>query len=106
MNKKLVVLVSLLLVMVLPLAAGCSGNYSDAEAMKAIKDYIAKYLEDMEEEEVVEGDMLEDGVTLLLTHPAGRSPKVLRRVERVTRAFERQSLPFTNTAAPCAAFEC
>jgi uncharacterized Zn-binding protein involved in type VI secretion len=44
--------------------------------MMAIEDYIAEYLENMEEDEVVEGDIVEDGVTLLLTHPAGRSPKV------------------------------
>jgi len=76
MNRKLSIVLLLLLIVLPILTAGCSGNYSDAEAMKAIEDYIAKYLEDMEEEEVVEGDMLEDGVTLLLTHPAGRSPKV------------------------------
>ena len=71
--KKRFLLIALLL-FTIPVLSGCNGNYSEYEAMQAIEDYLAGLLD--EGEEVVEGDIVKDGVTLLLTHPAGRSPKV------------------------------
>ena len=74
MKKRFFVITALLL-LTIPVLSGCNGNYSEYEAMQAIEDYLAGLSED-ETEEVVEGDIEEDGVTLLLTHPAGRSPNV------------------------------
>ncbi len=71
--KKRFLLIALLL-FTIPVLSGCNGNYSEYEAMQAIEDYLAGLLD--EGEEVVEGDIVQDGVTLLLTHPAGRSPNV------------------------------
>ena len=73
MKKRFFILTALLL-LIIPVLSGCNGNYSEYEAMQAIEDYLADLLE--EGEEVIEGDIVEDGVTLLLTHPAGRSPNV------------------------------
>jgi len=74
--KKIVYVAIALLLLMIPVLSGCSGNYSEADALQAIEDYLAGYDEDSESEEVVEGDIVTDGVTLLLTHPVGRSPKV------------------------------
>jgi uncharacterized Zn-binding protein involved in type VI secretion len=74
--KKVFYITIALLLLTIPLLSGCSGNYSDFDAMQAIEDYLAGYDEDSEGEDVVEGDIVTDGVTLLLTHPVGRSPKV------------------------------
>jgi uncharacterized Zn-binding protein involved in type VI secretion len=75
MNKRFFIIIALLLLSI-PVLSGCSDCYSDYEAMQAIEDYLADYLEDCESEEVIEGDIVSDGVTLLLTHPVGSSPKV------------------------------
>lgn len=74
MKKRFFVITALLL-LIIPVLSGCNGIYSEADAWQAIEDYLAGLSED-ETEEVVEGDIVKDGVTLLLTHPAGSSPNV------------------------------
>lgn len=72
--KKRFFIITALLLLTIPVLSGCNDMYSDYEAMQAIDDFLEGFLE--EGEEVLEGDIVEDGVTLLLTHPAGRSPNV------------------------------